>query len=86
MLVGDLTRFVGDMLRPVRPGMRLSMGDMGLAPRTPIPRTGDSDWCPGVTASIPASGSRRLGSGAGQPDPGLSSLARAVRLFRALLG
>ena len=44
VLVGDLTRLVGEMLRPERPGMRLSMGDMGLAPRTPTPSTGDRDW------------------------------------------
>ena len=29
-LLGDLTRLVGDRLRPPRPGIRLSMGDIGL--------------------------------------------------------
>ena len=43
MLVGDPTRLVWDVLRLVRLGMRLSMGDMGLALLTPIPRTVDSD-------------------------------------------
>ena len=77
VLVGDPTRLVWDVLRPVRLGMRLSMGDMGLAPLTPIPRTVDSDWWLGDTASIPAPGSSRLGLRA-NIDPGLSRLARAV--------
>ena len=77
-LLGDLTRLVGERLSPPRPGMRLSMGDMGLVPRggTERPRTGERLWFPGeaslprlerdLVMSLPRSGRRRLGSGGGQ--------------------
>ena len=93
MLLGDLTRLVGDRLRPPRPGIRLSIGDMGLVPRTLAalvmldterPSTGEREWCgpgPGDTASHEdsESGSRRPGCSPCH----VSSFASAVRLVRA---
>ena len=90
----------GDSERLPRPGIRLSMGDMGLVPRcgTERPRTGERLWLPGeaslprlesdLVMSLPRSGRRRLGSGGGQDVPllSVSSLARAARLLRAVLG
>ena len=47
-MLGDLTRLVGDKLRLLKPGIKLSMGDMGLVPRGPRlfterPITGESE-------------------------------------------
>ena len=70
-MLGDLTRLVGDKLRLLRPGIKLSMGDMGLVPRGPRlfterPITGESEWWPlgdlGETGSIEGSGNKREGS------------------------
>ena len=98
----------GERERLPSPGIRLSMGDMGLVPRggTERPRTGERLWLPGeaslprferdLVMSLPRSGKRRLGSGGGQdvplvwaavsPERSVSSLARAARLLRAVLG
>ena len=71
----------GERERLPSPGIRLSMGDIGLVPRggTERPRTGERLWFPGeaslprlerdLVMSLPRSGRSRLGSGGGQDVP-----------------
>lgn len=93
---GDLIMAEGERERLPRPGIRLSIGDMGLVPRagTERPSTGERLWVPGEADLVmfrPRSGRRSVGSGGGQEVPrspvrSVSSLARAARLLRAVLG